>query len=504
MNTTGSEKINVAEELIGNSPSIRGDKTALYCGDTTVTYKQLAQNINKFANVLKGMGVKPTERVLMVMPDSPMFVYAFLGSIKYGAWPVPVNTTLGERDYHYLLTNSEARLLVTLKDGKAAHVKTEHKCETVLPFEENFQEIFDSASTEADPYLCAPDDIAFWLYSSGSTGKPKGAMHKHMSMLYTADTYAKDILQISEDDLCFSVSKLFFAYGLGNGITFPLRFGAAAVLLSESPTPDAVLETLDKFKPTVFFGVPTQYNSVLKKIDGLHLPGLRACVSAGEALPPEILKRWRSNTGLEILDGIGSTEALHIFISNRAGEVKEGTSGRLVPGYEAKIVDDDGKDLPDGETGHLWIKGGSVTPGYWNRPEDNAERFLEGGWFKTGDMYSREDGYFTYHGRGDDMLKVGGIWVSPMEIEYTLMEHGAVSECAVVGQEVEGLIKPFAYVTLNDRPDIGDKAQLSAELIEFVAAKLPKFKRPWKIYFVEDLPKTATGKIQRYMLRGKR
>jgi benzoate-CoA ligase family protein len=498
---TSAKRINVAEELIGNSPSVRGDKVAYYCGDARVTYKRLAQNINKFANVLKDMGVRPTERVMIVMPDCPMFVYAFLGSIKYGAWPVPVNTTLGDLDYHYLLTHSEARVVVTIKDGKATRAKTEHTCEKVFPLEDEFTKIFDAASTEADPYLVAPEDIAFWLYTSGSTGKPKGTQHKQASMLYTADNYAKSVLQISEDDVCFSVSKLYFAYGLGNSVSFPLRFGASAVLLADMPTPDNVLDTLEKFEPTVFFGVPTQYNSVLKKIDTLHLPGLRACVSAGEALPPEILKQWRVKTGLDILDGIGSTEALHIFISNRAGDVKEGTSGRLVPGYEARVVDDSGKELPNGETGHLVIRGGSITPGYWNRPEDNAERILEGGWFKTGDMYSKEGDYFTYHGRADDMLKVGGIWVSPVEIEYTVMDHKAVSECAVVGHEVEGLVKPFAYVTLNDSPDTGDNDRLIAELIEFVAEKLPKFKRPWGINFVKELPKTDTGKLQRYKLR---
>jgi benzoate-CoA ligase family protein len=500
--STGGERrdCNVAQELVGNIPPAQRDKVAIYCGDAKVTYRELEQNVNRFANVLRGLGVRPTERVMLMMPDSPMFVYAFLGSIKYGAWPVPVNTMLQDEDYRYLLTDSAARLLVTVKGSNAAAAAAAISVETLFA-DDGLEALLASASTEADPYPTKADDIAFWLYSSGSTGKPKGTPHKQSSMLYTADLYAKNILQISEHDVCFSVSKLFFAYGLGNNLTFPLRFRASAVLLSDPPTPEKVIETLLKFKPTVFFGVPTQYNSVLKKMDGTNFTSLRACVSAGEALPPEILKQWKAKTNLEILDGIGSTEALHIFISNRASDVKEGTSGTMVPGYEAKIVDSDDKEVAPGETGHLLIRGASLTPGYWNRPEVNAEKFLPGGWFRTGDMYSSQDGYFTYQGRGDDMLKVGGIWVSPMEIEYALVEHMAVNECAVVGHDVEGLSKPFAYVVLHEPCDPGETEKLSKQLIEFVGQKLPKFKRPWGIHFVDTLPKTATGKIQRFKLR---
>lgn len=501
MASTGNGKdFNLATELLGNHPSKRGHKVAIYCGNMRVTYKELEQNINRFANVLRTMGVQPTERVMIMMPDSPMFVYAFLGSIKYGAWPVPVNTMLAEDDYRYLLNDSAARVLVTTKDSKAAGIETDHLQHKIFP-DNGFEELFAAASPEADPYLVDREDVAFWLYSSGSTGKPKGTPHKHVSMLHTADTYAKQLLKISEEDLCFSVSKLFFAYGLGNSVTFPLRFGATCVLLSESPTPDLVLATLRKFEPSVFFGVPTQYNSLLKKMNGSTFPSLRLCASAGEALPPEIFKQWKASTGLDILDGIGSTEALHIFISNRQDDVKEGTSGRLVPGYEAKIIDEEGKEIETGQTGHLVIRGTSLTPGYWNRPEENEHKMLGDGWFRTGDMYSQEDGYFVYQGRGDDMLKAGGIWVSPMEIEYALIEHPAVDECAVVGHKVEGLEKPFAYVVLNEAHASATKETVSKELLEFVGQKLPKFKRPWGIHFVDELPKTATGKIQRFKLR---
>ncbi len=493
-------KFNVVTELLGKQSSLHGDKVAIYCGDTTVTYRELEQNVNRFANVLKDLGVKPKDRVMIVAPDSPGSVYAFLGSIKYGAWPAPVNTMLTEDDYVYLLQDSQSRLLVTTTDSAASPVKTDSLCGK-LYLDNGFDSLLKSASEEADSCLVEPDDIAFWLYSSGSTGRPKGTPHKQISMLFTADTYAKTVLNISDEDVCFSVSKLFFAYGLGNSISFPLRFGASTVLLPERPTPELVLETLSKFRPSVFFGVPTQYNSLLKKMNAEDLSFVRICASAGEALPPEIYRRWKEKTGLEILDGIGSTEALHIFISNRSGDTRPGTSGRIVTGYEAKIVNDDNREVSPGETGHLIIRGISITPGYWNRPEENEKKILPDGWFRTGDVYSQEDGYFTYQGRGDDMLKSGGLWVSPMEIEHALLEHEAVNECAVVGHEREGLVKPFAYVVLNEgwgnRPD----NHLDKKLLDFLSDKLPKFKRPWGINFVNELPKTATGKIQRFRLR---
>ncbi|MGC8658528.1 MAG: benzoate-CoA ligase family protein [Desulfomonilaceae bacterium] len=491
---------NAVVELLGNHPKVRGDKAAIYCGDDTVTYRELERNINRFANVLKDLGLKPKDRVLMVAPDSPAAVYAFLGSIKYGAWPVPVNTMLKDDDYVYLLKDSQARLLVTTTDSVVAPVKTEALCSR-LYLDQDFDALLKSASDEAEPYLVGQDDIAFWLYSSGSTGRPKGTPHKQISMIFTADNYAKTVLEISEEDVCFSVSKMFFAYGLGNSISFPMRFGASTVLLPDRPTPELVLETLLKFRPTVFFGVPTQYNSLLKKMNGQNLDFIRACTSAGEALPPEIFRKWKEKTGLEILDGIGSTEALHIFISNRKGDVRPGTSGRIVQGYEAKIVDEQNHEVGPGESGTLVIRGASITPGYWNRPEENEKKKLPDGWFKTGDVYSQVDGYFSYQGRDDDMLKAGGLWVSPMEIEHALMEHEAVNECAVVGHGIDGLVKPFAYVVLNEGWSQQSDSQLDRKLLDFLANKLPKFKRPWGIHFVDELPKTATGKIQRFKLR---
>ncbi len=496
------EKFNVADVLLNKNASLRGQKVAIYCGKERITYASLLENVNRFANSLKMLGVKPTERVMILMPDSPMFVYAFLGSIKYGAWPVPVNTMLNESDYEYMLENSEARVLVTEPLSKAAKITTKQFCFKLFTGGV-LETLMEQASSHAESYLAKAEDVAFWLYSSGSTGRPKGVPHRHADLVHSADHYAKHVLNMNENDIVFSVSKLFFAYGLGNSLNFPFRYGASVVLLPSPPTPEIVMETVSKFKPTVFFGVPTQYNSVLKKMNGnAPFKSVRACASAGEALPPEIFYKWKEKTGLEILDGIGSTEALHVYISNIPGNVRPGTSGRVVPGYEAKIVDDEGNEVPVGEPGQLIIKGNSITKGYWERPDENREKLLPDNWFKTGDMYAQEDGYFTYQGRGDDMLKAGGIWVSPIEIENVLIQHKAVSEAAVVGHNVEGLSKPFGYVALNEnfRDRAGDE-DLSEELLQFASERLPKFKWLRSIYFVDELPKTATGKIQRFKLR---
>ena len=370
-NNTNGQSFDLVTEILGRKPFDDPDKVAVYCGDRKVTYGELNSNINRFANLLGDLGIKPEERVLIVAPDTPEFMYTFLGSMRHGAWPVPVNTMLKEEDYVYLLKDSDARLIVTTTTSPAAAVAARSQTRTIF-VDKDYDSLLNSASTEAREFKKGPDEIAFWLYSSGSTGKPKGTPHRQIAMLHTADCYARNILDITSDDVCFSVSKMFFAYGLGNSISFPLRFGASTVLLSTPPTPESVMETLMKFRPSVFFGVPTQYNSLLKKLDGQRFDSIRLCASAGEALPPEVFNKWKEKTGLQILDGIGSTEALHIFISNRVGNNRPGTSGQLVPGYEARIVDDDVQPAPVNETGHLLIRGASVTPGYWNKPEENA------------------------------------------------------------------------------------------------------------------------------------
>jgi len=491
-------KLNVAKELIDNNTAKRGDKVFIYTAKEEITFNQLSERVNKFANVLKGLGVNPGERVMIVLPDIPLFYCAFLGSIKAGAIPIPINNALKEDDYKFLLNDSEASVLITTSDNEAKNSSStslKHK----LLAETDIPALLKKAGSDFAAYPSKEDDIAFWLYSSGSTGKPKGVLHRHRDILFTADTFAKSVVNLTDKDIVFSASKLFFAYGLGNSLSFPLRFGASVVILDDKPSPENVIDLLSKYKPTVFCGVPTLFNSMLKRMGELNLKFLRICISAGEALPPEIYRKWLKATGLELLDGIGSTEALHIFISNMPNAVKENSTGKLVPGYEARVIDDENNDVPEGEQGHLIIRGKSVTPGYWKRPSDNEEKMMPDGWFKTGDMYSMEDGYFYYQGRGDDMLKVGGIWVSPMEIENIFLSHQAVHECAVVGSKVEGLVKPFAYVVLNSGEDKNkDKAK---DLLSFAQSKLPKHKWPWEVYFIDALPRTTTGKVQRFKLR---
>jgi benzoate-CoA ligase len=341
--------------------------------------------------------------------------------------------------------------------------------------------------------------MCFWLYSSGSTGKPKGTVHLHSHLILTAELYAKPVLGIRESDMVFSAAKLFFAYGLGNAMTFPLAVGATTVLMAERPTPDAVFKRLVEKKPTIFYGVPTLYAALLANaaFPEKSKLSLRICTSAGEALPAEIGKRWTERTGIELLDGIGSTEMLHIFLSNRPGDLRYGTTGKPVPGYEIELRGDDGRPVADGEVGDLFIKGPSAALMYWGNREKSRETF-QGGWTKSGDKYVRDaDGYYTYSGRSDDMLKVSGIWVSPFEVEATLMQHPAVLECAVIGTEDrEGLTKTKAFVVVKPGAAVSD-----AELKAFVKEKLAAYKYPRAIEFLDELPKTATGKIQRFRLR---
>ncbi|MFH1227131.1 MAG: benzoate-CoA ligase family protein [Planctomycetota bacterium] len=494
------DKLNVASELLRENVVKRANKVAIYCEDQKITFKQVDENSNRFANVLKGLGLKPLDRILLILPDRPVFYYAFLGSIKYGVVPIPTNTTLKKEDFQFIVEDSESKAIITTSDSEAAGIQGKN-LRHILLSDRGLDELMSKASPAAEACASSADDIAFWLYSSGSTGKPKGVLHRHRDILYTADTFAKEVIKLTENDIIFSASKLFFAYGLGNNFSFPLRFGASVVLLPDKPSPENVMAVLARFRPTAFFGVPTLFNSMLKKLDKDCLRSVRVCVSAGEALPPEIYTRWKEATGLEALDGIGSTEALHIFISNFPNNVRTGTSGKVVPGYEAKIVDDAGNELGLGKTGYLIIKGQSITTGYWKRPDDNAEKLLPDGWFKTGDMYQLDDGYFSYQGRGDDMLKVGGIWVSPIEIENVLLQNKTVADCAVVGQLVEGLTKPFAYVV--PQPNTSRTQAETEKILKFVQERLPKYKWPWQVFFIEELPRTSTGKVQRFKLRGR-
>jgi len=497
-----------------------GNKIAIYCGDRTVTYAQLQASVNQVGNALLGLNVGMEDRVLMMCLDTPEFIESFFGIIKIGAVAVPVNTQMGASDYEYFLNNSRAKVLIAhqslwdlVKDQRDRFVFLKH----VIVIPENADNVTDSdvinynawkgaASDQLDYPLTGTNDPAFWLYSSGSTGNPKGIVHLQHDMEYAFESYAKNILGISQNDITFSASKLYFAYGLGNGMYFPLGAGASTVLLPARPTPELVFEVIEKYRPTIYFGVPTLYAAMIslqerteRKFD---LSSVRVAVSAGEALPAHFYHRFKELYGVDILDGIGSSEALHIFISNRIGDIRPGSTGKVVPGYEAKIVDESGNALPPGEVGDLMIKGDSIAERYWNLHEENKRKFV-GEWLHTGDKYSMDkDGYFWYSGRSDDMLKVGGIWVSPVEVENTLVQHEAVLEAGVVGVDIgNGLIQSKAYVVLKDGYKPSD--ELASELQEFVRSKLAHYKTPKIIEFIDELPKTASGKIQRFRLRAR-
>ena len=478
----------------------RGDRLSVIDDAGRYTYRELADRTARAATALAELAVQPEQRVALCLLDSVDFVAAFLGAIKLGAVPVPLNTMLTPGDYAYMLTDMRARAVIAspslvdkLGPGIAACPGI-----AVAVTGDSWQALVDRAAPIAHAAATTSDDVAFWLYSSGSTGKPKGAMHLHGSLIWTAALYAQPILGIREDDIVYSAAKLFFAYGLGNALTFPLSIGATAVLTADRPTPATVLRVMRDHRPTIFGGVPTLFASLLAEPALNQLTHLRVSTSAGEALPRHIGERWRERVGSEILDGIGSTEMLHIFLSNRPGDIHYGTTGKPVPGYELELRGEDGRALGPGEEGALWVRGPSACIGYWNDRARSLAAF-HGPWTRTGDQYLRNaDGTWTYSGRADDMLKVGGIWVSPFEVESALAAHPAVLEAAVVGAEdKDGLVKPKAFVVLR-APAAAD---ITDELKAFVKDRLAPFKYPRWVEIVAELPKTATGKIQRFKLR---
>jgi benzoate-CoA ligase family protein len=510
----------------------RGDRVAFIEDDRTTTYAQLAELTSRAASAMRALGVMPEQRVMLCLHDTADFAAIFFGALRAGAVAVPVNTLLTADDYAFMLEDSRARVLF-LSDAlidkmQPALAKLAKPPRVVVvkspafagptssvdsaPGETRvsrtmrhltFEDVIASSEPSDDVAPTTSDDVAFWLYSSGSTGAPKGAIHLHSHLVQTAALYGAGVLGIREDDVVFSAAKLFFAYGLGNALTFPLHVGATAVLMAERPTPASVMRTLAKHQPTIFCGVPTLFASMLGDrtlADAKGSSKLRVSISAGEALPKHTGEKWRARFGTDILDGIGSTEMLHIFLSNRHGDVRYGTSGKPVPGYDVKLVDDAGEPTPDGEEGSLWVRGPSSCVAYWNQREKSLATF-HGPWTRTGDRYVRdEDGYYTYAGRSDDMLKVGGIWVSPFEVESALSAHEAVLEAAVVGHaDADGLVKPRAFVVLAEGHEGSDA--LCAELQAFVKTKLAMYKYPRWIEFTKVLPKTATGKIQRFKLR---
>ena len=506
---------NAADDLIGrNLVAGRGAKIA-YIDDTgRHTYDQLAARVNRFANALGTLGILREQRILMCVHDTIDFPTVFLGAIKAGVVPIAVNTLLTQSDYEYMLTDSRARVAVVSAPLYDTFAPLLGKIETleriIVAGTENPDSGPDSlaalmapASDRFEAVATTCDDPCFWLYSSGSTGAPKGTVHIQSSLIHTAELYAKPILGIREDDIVYSAAKLFFAYGLGNGLTFPLAFGATAVLMAERPTPAAAFKRLREHRPTIFYGVPTLYASMLADPDCPTRDELaiRMCTSAGEALPEEIGLRWTERFGVEILDGIGSTEMLHIFLSNRPGDVHYGTTGKPVPGYQVRLIDDDGNVVEGAdEPGELQISGPTSAAMYWNNREKTRATF-QGPWTRSGDKYSRNaEGYYVYAGRNDDMLKVSGIYVSPIEVESCLIQHPAILEAAVVGHEdEERLIKPKAFIVL--KPGFNRSEQLAAEIKAHVKAHLAPYKYPRWMEFVDELPKTATGKIQRFKLR---
>ena len=507
-------RYNAAEDLIGrNLVAGRGDKVAYIDDHGRYTFDELASRVNRAANALTGLGLVREQRILMCVLDTIDFPAVFLGAIKAGIVPIAANTLLTAKDYEYMLTDSRARVAVVSRpllaqfEGMLERVPTLERIvvagDDATSGENALTTLMSTASDLCDAVDTTCDDVCFWLYSSGSTGAPKGTVHVHSSLIETAELYARPVLGIREDDVVFSAAKLFFAYGLGNGLTFPLAVGATTILMAERPTPDAVFKRLREHQPTIFYGVPTLYAGLLASAScpTREELRLRACTSAGEALPEEIGKRWTERFGVPILDGIGSTEMLHIFLSNRADDLRYGTTGKPVPGYELRLVDDEGHEIDQPEVpGELQIAGPTSAAYYWNNRVKSRDTF-QGRWTRSGDKYTRTaDGYYVYAGRNDDMLKVSGIYVSPIEVESCLINHPAVLEAAVVGHEDDDqLIKPKAFIVL--KPDVRATDALKEEIKQHVKASLAPYKYPRWMEFVEELPKTATGKIQRFKLR---
>jgi 4-hydroxybenzoate-CoA ligase len=489
----------------------RGDKLVYTDTVSELTYRGLQRQTCRVANMLRRLGVRREERVAMIMLDTTDFPAVFLGAIRAGIVPVPLNTLLTADQYAYVLADCRARVLFVseaLFPAVKDIVGRMNDLECVIVSGKNafgHKLLADELARESDTFTTAAthaDEPAFWLYSSGSTGMPKGVRHLHSNLAATAETYAEQVLGIREDDVCLSAAKLFFAYGLGNAMTFPMSVGATTILNSERPTPERMFFLLNKYQPTIFYGVPTLFAAMLN--DGAlknERAGsrLRICTSAGEALPESVGMNWKARFGADILDGVGSTELLHIFLSNAPGDIKYGTAGRPVPGYEVRLVNENGGDVADGEVGEMLVHAPSAGEGYWNQRAKSRSTF-EGYWTRTGDKYVRDaDGRYTFCGRSDDMFKVSGIWVSPFEVESALITHPSVLEAAVVPEaDPEGLLKPKAFVVLRPGARAGG---LDEALKDHVKQKIGVWKYPRWIEVVESLPKTATGKIQRFKLR---
>ena len=508
--TTSTDYYNITDDFLGDSRLVEvGANTAIEFKDNRLSYIELRSEVENWKHRIISNAVGEEDRVALLLYDSPEFVASFFAVVSIGAICVPINTFLPPEDVAYIIADSGARLIIVEKDLESklrdARAAGSHESPPRFVVDRSADEPLDSNSANPGTKHRAAttrSSPALLLYTSGSTGQPKGVLHVHGSMRYTVDSYARSVLRLTSDDRVYSASRLFFAYGLGNSLSFPLSAGATVILDTERPSPQYVATLFRDRRPTVFFAVPALYRALLD-YDGtagdLDVSSLRTCVSAGEALPARIVEEWKERFGLEILDGIGSTEMLHIFISNRSGSVRAGSSGRIVKGYEAKLVDDSGVGTPVGELGNLWVRGSSATAGYWQRP-DLTEQTVRDGWVRTGDIYRQDaDGFYYHVGRSDDCFKVRGLWVSPIEVESALVSHDDVVEAAVVpSTNQQGLATARAYVVIRTA---SPREGLIEELRAHLSSRLPEYKVPSQIEFLKELPRTSTGKVQRFKLR---
>ena len=514
MNIEFPEKFNMSDYfLYHNVEEGRGGKTCLYFNDETYTYGDAVRQSNRVGAALRELGVEIEDRVLIALPDCPEFAWTWFGASRIGAVITMVNPLLHASDYKYYLEYTRARVAIIhsslLKNFAEAASEARYLRNVLVVGDEcgdflSFEQTVGAMPDECTPADTRRDDLAIWLFTSGSTGHPKGAVHFHHDLPYNTEAYAKRVLGVNETDITVSVPKLFFGYATGTNLLFPFAVGGATALLSERSTPEKMFEMIERFSPTILTSVPTMINAMLNVEGGglRDLSTLRMCLSAGEALPPELYTRWMETFGVEILDGIGSAEMFHIYITNRLGEVKPGSLGRIVEGYEARIVDAGGQEVKTGEMGTLKIKGDSAALCYWGAHEKSKETFA-GDWCVTGDQFHVDaEGYYWYHGRTDEMLKVSGIFVSPSEIENCLLQHEAVRECAVIGHDAgDNLVKPKAFIVLREETAVTDA--LAQEIKDFVKSRIAVYKYPRWIEFVASLPKNDRGKIDRKLLKTK-
>ena len=490
----------------------RGKNIVLHYKNEKISYARLAEMVNRTGNVFKNLGLEIENRIVLILPDCPELFYSYLGAIKIGAVPVPLNTLASGQDYRYFLNDSRAKILVLTPEllPKIESVKTELKylrhiiqvgytTDGTL----SFHDLVNSAEKVLETAETSKDDMAFWMYTSGTTGFPKGVVHLHHDIIFNMPAYCEEILNITQSDIVFSTSKIFFSYGRNNSLETPLLYGASVVLYPEWPEPRGVIQIVEKYRPTLFFSVPTFYRAILKELENevkADFSSVRLCISAGEALPRTIYERWQDKFGLQIIDNVGSTDVGANFLANCPGDSRPNCSGRLISGFEGALRDEEGKQVLAGEIGTLWLKNDGIAQSYWNRHQRSKEVF-QGEWFNTGDRFYRDtEGYFYYQGREDDMLKISGQWASPLEIEGILLEHQVVRDCGVIGVPDEsGLIKVKAFVILNE--GYSASAEMERNLIDFVRSKTAHFKAPRWIQFVKELPRTTTGKLQRFKLR---